>query len=175
MEKGLIHIYCGDGKGKTTAAVGLCARACGCGQRVLLAQFLKDDSSGELSSLRLLPGFSLIPAPKVDKFPFQMNEAERQEAAQRSAQVLAQARRAAEAGECDLLVLDECFGALSTGMLDTEALLDFVEHKPPHLELVLTGRNPPEEFMALADYVSEIRKVKHPYDVGVAARRGIEY
>ena len=102
-------------------------------------------------------------------------QAERQEAAQRSAQMLAQARRAAEAGECDLLVLDECFGALSTGMLDTEALLDFVEHKPPHLELVLTGRNPPEEFMALADYVSEIRKVKHPYDVGVAARRGIEY
>ena len=151
MEKGLIHIYCGDGKGKTTAAVGLCARACGCGQRVLLAQFLKDDSSGELSSLRLLPGFSLIPAPKVVKFTFQMNEAERQEAAQRSAQMLAQARRAAEAGECDLLVLDECFGALSTGMLDTEALLDFVEHNPPHLELVLTGRNPPEEFLALAD------------------------
>ena len=82
MEKGLIHIYCGDGKGKTTAAVGLCARACGCGQRVLLAQFLKNDSSGELSSLRLLPRFSVIPAPKVVKFTYQMNERDRQEAAQ---------------------------------------------------------------------------------------------
>ena len=162
MEKGLIHIYCGDGKGKTTAAVGLCVRACGCGKKVLLAQFLKDDSSGELVSLGLLPGFSRIPAPKRVKFTFQMNEEERRESA-------------AEAGACDLLVLDECFGALSTGMLNMEALLDFVEHKPPKLELILTGRNPPEEFMALADYVSEVRKVKHPYDVGTPARRGIEY
>lgn len=175
MEKGLIHIYCGDGKGKTTAAVGLCVRACGCEGRVLLAQFLKDGSSSELRSLQLLPGFTMIPAPKTVKFTFQMNEAERQEAAQRCAHMLREARRAAEADECDLLVLDECFGALSTGMLNLEDLLDFVEHKPAKLELVLTGRNPPEEFMALADYVSEIRKIKHPYDVGIPARRGIEY
>ena len=175
MEKGLIHIYCGDGKGKTTAAVGFCVRACGCGKKVLLAQFLKDDSSGELVSLGLLPGFSRIPAPKRVKFTFQMNEEERRESAKRCAQMLQDARRAAEAGACDLLVLDECFGALSTGMLNMEALLDFVEHKPPKLELILTGRNPPEEFMALADYVSEVRKVKHPYDVGTPARRGIEY
>ncbi len=175
MEKGLIHIYCGDGKGKTTAAVGLCARACGCGRRVLLAQFLKNDSSSELRSLRLLPGFSEIPAPKTVKFTFQMNEEERREAAQRCAQMFRQARRQAEAGECSLLVLDECFGALSTGMLDGEELLDFAEHKPQQLELVLTGRNPPEEFLAIADYVSEVRKIKHPYDAGIPARKGIEY
>ena len=122
MEKGLIHIYCGDGKGKTTAAVGLCVRACGCGKKVLLAQFLKDDSSGELVSLGLLPGFSRIPAPKRVKFTFQMNEEERRESAKRCAQMLQDARRAAEAGACDLLVLDECFGALSTGMLNMDAI-----------------------------------------------------
>ena len=87
MEKGLIHIYCGDGKGKTTAAVGLCVRACGCGKKVLLAQFLKDDSSGELVSLGLLPGFSRIPAPKRVKFTFQMNEEERRDSAKRCAQM----------------------------------------------------------------------------------------
>ena len=139
MEKGLIHIYCGDGKGKTTAAVGLCVRACGCGKKVLLAQFLKDDSSGELVSLGLLPGFSRIPAPKRVKFTFQMNEEERRESAKRCAQMLQDARRAAEAGACDLLVLDECFGALSTGMLNMEALLDFVEH-------ILPAPAPPRPF-----------------------------
>lgn len=175
MEKGLIHIYCGDGKGKTTAAIGLCVRACGSGQKVLLAQFLKDNSSSELSSLRLLPGFSEISAPETVKFTFQMNEEERKEALHRSAQMLRRARQRAEAGDCDLLVLDECFGALSAGMLDQEALLDFVRKKPPHLELVLTGRNPPREFLDCADYVSEIRKIKHPYDAGIAARKGIEF
>ena len=175
MEKGLIHIYCGDGKGKTTAAIGLCVRACGCGKRVLLAQFLKDDSSAELHSLRLLPGFSEIPAPKTVKFTFQMDEEERREAAQRSSLMLQQARLTAEAGDCDLLVLDECFGALSTGMLSAAELLEFVQHKPPQMELVMTGRNPPDEFLKLADYVSEIHKIKHPYDAGIPARRGIEF
>ena len=175
MENGLTHIYCGDGKGKTTAAMGLIARACGCGRRVLLAQFLKDGSSGELHSLRSLPGFAEIPPQKIEKFTFQMNDAEKKETAEKCAQMLRAAREAAAAGSCDLLVLDECFGALSTGMLDEAELLDFVAHKPPELELVLTGRNPPVAFIQLADYVSEIQKIKHPYDAGTPARRGIEY
>lgn len=175
MEKGLLHIYCGDGKGKTTAAMGLIVRACGAGKRVLLGQFLKDGSSSELNVLRQLPGFSEIPPQELVKFTFQMNDAEKQETAEKCAQMLQEARTAAESGSCGLLVLDECFGALSTGMLKESEVLDFLTHRPPELELVLTGRNPPESILRLADYVSEIQKIKHPYDAGITARRGIEY
>ena len=173
--QGLIHIYCGEGKGKTTAAVGLGVRACGSGMRVVLAQFLKGNSSGERRVLERLPGFFLIPGPESVKFTFQMTPREMEEARRQSGAMLRAAVETARRETCGLLILDEVFGAVSTGVLQAEDVLNFLRGKPEALEVVLTGRDPAPEFLQLADYVSEIRKIKHPYDRKVPARKGIEY
>lgn len=172
---GLIHIYCGDGKGKTSAAVGLGVRACGSGKRVLLVQFLKGENSAERSVLAGLPRFTVAPNPEQIKFTFQMTPGEREEAERDCRARFTAAVNAARAGECDLLILDEALGAVQTGLLPNATLADFMRNKPSGLELVLTGRDPSPEVLALADYVSEIRKVRHPFDRGVPARRGIEF
>ena len=162
--KGLIHIYCGDGKGKTTAATGLAVRAAGCGMKVLLVQFLKGQETGELRALAHIPGITVLRGKASEKFTFQMDERELQQTYDEQAR----------AGACDLLVLDEVMGALSCQLIDEDLLRSLVEQKPERLELVMTGRNPPDWLIDAADYVSEIKKVKHPYDRGVSARRGIE-
>jgi ATP:corrinoid adenosyltransferase len=172
---GLTHIYCGDGKGKTTAALGLGVRACGRGKRVLLVQFLKGSDSGELNVLNALPNFSVLPNPENIKFIFQMEEAERTETARLCRTRFQKAAQAAAGGACDLLILDEVFGAISTGMLPNKTLIEFIKSKPGNLELVLTGRDPEPEILTLADYVSEILKVKHPFDRNIPARKGIEF
>ena len=172
---GLIHVYCGDGKGKTTAAVGLGIRACGRGKRVLLVQFLKGGGSGELNVLGGVPGFRVLPNPERMEFTFRMGEAERAEAAKLCGSRFKKAAEAAEAGGCDLLILDEVLNAVGAGMLPEEALLAFLKNKPGPLEIVLTGRGPSPQVLKLADYVSEIKKIKHPFDRGVPAREGIEF
>ncbi len=172
---GLTHIYCGDGKGKTTAAIGLGIRACGSGKKVLLAQFLKGSTSSELTVLRELKNFSVLPAPEHIKFTFQMTPAELREAAALCGSQFQRAVSAANAGECDLLILDEVFGAISCGLLANTLLPGLIKNKPQSLELVLTGRDPKPEVLELADYVSEIKKIKHPYDRNIPARRGIEF
>lgn len=178
MEKdaiGRIHIYCGDGKGKTTAALGLGLRACGRGKQVLLTQFLKGENSGERMVLKNICGFTLTECPQKMKFTFAMSAEEKQAEAKHCEELLEESFRNAQAGKCDLLILDEIFGAVSCGMINGEHLLAFIKNKPAPLELVLTGRNPGEEITALADYVTEMKKIKHPYELGVPAREGIEY
>lgn len=173
-QKGLIHIYCGDGKGKTTAAVGLAVRAAGSGLKVTFIQFLKGQMSSELKSFALLPNITLVREKLSPKFSFQMNETELTDTRAAHSRYLEKALELAESGACDLLVLDEVMGALSCGLIDEELLHRLVERKPEQLELVLTGRNPPQWLVEQADYVSEIKKVKHPYDKGIEARNGIE-
>ncbi len=173
--KGLIHVYCGDGQGKTMAAIGMGIRACGRGKRVLLVQFLKGGDSGEWKVLDRVPNFSALPNPEHMKFTFQMNQAERTEAAELCRSRLQKAAETADAGRCDLLILDEVFGAINAGMLPDRALVALLKSKPDPLEIVLTGRNPSAEILELADYVSEIKKVKHPFDRGIPAREGIEF
>lgn len=170
-DMGLVHIYTGDGKGKTTAALGLALRACGAGLRVMIVQFLKGRDTGELGPLVRLG----IPVVRGDvrKFIPDMTEDEREECRRQQQACLARAQTAAPG--CDLLVLDEVIGAAASSMIAPEELMRFVREKPPHTELVLTGRDAPAGLIALADYVSEIRCVRHPFDKGVAARRGIEY
>lgn len=175
MQNGQIHIYCGDGKGKTTAAVGLGVRACGCGKRVLLVQFLKGDSSSERDILRNIPNFTVMDVPQTIKFTFQMDEAELAKTAALCENMLKQAINAAQKDDCDLLILDEVFGTLSCSLLNVDTLLEFIRKKPEKLELVLTGRDPSREFLNLADYVTEMKKIKHPYDKGMSARKGIEF
>lgn len=170
--KGLVHIYCGDGKGKTTAAVGLAVRAAGSGLRVMFVQFLKGRETGELGPLRLA-GVNVKRSEDVKKFIPYMTPEELEICRREQHECFEAAEKAA--AECDLLVLDEALGAVETGMIDLKELTQFVESRPAGLELVLTGRKAPPEVIALADYVSEIKAVKHPFDKGVAARRGIEY
>lgn len=171
---GLIHIYTGDGKGKTTAAMGLILRASGRGLKVILGQFLKGRETGELQTLGLLPGVQVFRGKPLTKFSFQMSEAEKAEVLQSHNAFLSDLIRRCRDELPDLLVLDEVIGACGTKLLDEELLLDFLRHKPAHLEVVLTGRNPSQPLLDLADYVSEICKRKHPFDRGIPAREGIE-
>lgn len=174
-KKGLIHIYCGDGKGKTTASMGLSIRAAGRGFRVLITQFLKGRDTGELKSLSLIPGITLVRAKASEKFTFQMTEQELQEAHDQSMEALKNVFAQANNGECDLLILDELLGALSCKLIDEDLLSDFLDHKPEELEVVMTGRNPPQWLLDKADYVTEMCMRKHPYEQGVPARKGIEF
>ena len=174
MEQGLIHIYCGDGKGKSTAAAGLAARAAGRGKQVLVARFLKTDDSGEVAALSWIPGIRLIPCSRTFGFTFQMSDQEKKEAARYYEELFQKAWDQAEQEGFDMLVLDEMMAALSAGFVKEEQLLGRLQNRPEGLEVVMTGRNPSERLVEAADYVSEIRKVKHPFDRGVGARTGIE-
>lgn len=171
---GLIHVYCGDGKGKTTAAMGLALRAAGSGFRVAIVQFLKNGGSGELKALSSLPGVRVLSGKGVDGFTFSMTEQQKEIVRAVHQAHFEEAVEWCRQGEVELLVLDEAVGASRMGLLDTEALLDFLRKKPEGLEVVLTGREPSDELLCLADYVSEIKKIKHPYDRGIHAREGIE-
>lgn len=173
-ELGLIHIYCGDGKGKTTAAMGLALRALGYGYRVLVVQFLKDGSSSELKALSTFPKASVISGKDVAGFSFAMNAQERLIVAQNHNDHLTDAIALCQNGGFDLLILDEVIGAMNADLIDCALLFSFLKSKPQTLEVAMTGRNPSEELIALADYVSELRKIKHPYDKGIGARGGIE-
>ncbi len=173
-QTGLIHIYCGDGKGKTTAAMGLAMRAAGSGMKVALVQFLKGQQSSELKMLQMLPNVTIIREQLSPKFTFQMNSEELADTKMVHSRYLNTALKLAKNGECDLLILDELVGALNCGLIDEDLLHELVEKKPAQLELVMTGRNPAQWLVDAADYVSEIRKIKHPYDKGVDARKGIE-
>ena len=174
-KQGLIHIYCGDGKGKTTAAIGLIVRAAGHGRRVMLVQFLKSGLSGEIAPLKQLEGVRVIAGQITAKFSNQMNEQERTETLKLHQQHLQQAVAAAVAGELDLLVLDEAMGAITAGLLSKDDLLEFLRHKPTNLEVVLTGRNPSDDILALADYISEMKCLRHPYERGFPPREGVEF
>ena len=174
--RGLVHIYTGNGKGKTTAALGLGVRACGRGLKVLMVQFLKGAPTGEMYSLKALePGFVLYRGTELKKFTWEMNEEEKGQTAAEQYNIYKFAVSAAVEGKCDLLILDEALGAISSGMLDKNAVIEFIKGKPDNLELVLTGRGATPELMELADYVSEIRAVKHPAEKGLKGRKGIEF
>lgn len=166
----MIHLYCGDGKGKTTAAMGLALRMAGRGRAVVIAQFLKGADSGERLALAQVPGVRLLEVPERVKFSFQLTPAEREAERTRNTRLLALARKAAPS--CDLLVLDEVCAAVNTGLLPLEDVLDCLDSLS--CEVVLTGRDPAPELRDRADYLTEMRKVRHPFDRGVCARTGIE-
>ena len=172
MEKGCVHIYCGDGKGKTTAAVGLALRAAGQGLTVGIAQFLKDGRSGECRVLSAVPGILLVPFLPDVPFSFAMTPEQRREAARFYAGLL---DTVGQRSDLDLVVLDEVLDAVGTGLLKEEALLSFLRIRPVGQEVVLTGRNPSPKLQEAADYITDMRALKHPYATGQAARRGIEW
>lgn len=171
---GLVHIYCGEGKGKTTCSVGLTVRACGYGLHVLFMQFLKSGASSELKILRELPGIEVLGTKPIKKFSFQMTEEEKAETRAVSQKEVEDMLQMIQNDHYDMVVLDEALGAIEAGLLDGQVIVDFLKNRPEKLEVVLTGRYPTPELEELADYVSRIDKVKHPYDKGIPARAGIE-
>lgn len=172
---GLVHLYCGEGKGKTTAAVGLSVRCAGRGGKVVFAQFLKDGTSGECRVLARLPEVTLLAANPVGKFSFRMTDEEKRQTAEALSRTFAAATGFAVREQAHLLVLDEVCAAISCGFLDEKNVTDFLESRPDTLEVVLTGRNPSETLQAHADYITEMTMRRHPYEKGIAAREGIEF
>lgn len=174
MGNGLIHIYCGDGKGKTTASVGLTIRALGRGYQVVFLQFLKWQETGEVAVLNHLDGVTVVRGEQIPhKFTWNMNQDELHSLYSIHNALFQKAVSLCQKDKC-MLVLDEMIGTYDMKLIDRKMVLDFLKHKPDGLEVVMTGRNPAEELVALADYVSEIQKVKHPMDCGISARDGIE-
>jgi len=169
----LIHIYCGDGKGKTTAAIGLAVRCAGSGRNVLILQFLKDGKSSEFAALAHVPRIRVIPQTRSFGFSWTLSNDEKIQARNYYSTLLEDAFQIAP--DFDLLVLDEALGACSSGMVDESRLLALLNDKPLDLEVVLTGRNPSQNLLNAADYVTDMRNVKHPFDRGLPAREGIEY
>lgn len=172
---GRVHIYCGDGKGKTTAAIGLAVRAAGRGMKVLVARFLKTDDSGEIMALSQVTGITVLPCRKIFGFYFRMTEAQKKEAKNYYGELLEAAWDMAFEEGYEMLILDEIMAACNYGLVSEQRLVEYVTERPDRLEVVMTGRDPSKELLALADYVSEIQKKKHPFDSGLQARKGIEY
>lgn len=170
--KGFIHLYCGDGKGKTTAAVGLSVRAAGAMKRVVFVQFLKDGASSEIGVLRSIPGVRALHADTVKKWFRDMTAEERETARADYTKLLEDAFSAA--ADADMLVLDEAVAACNHRLVDEARLLELLRRRPDGLEVVLTGRTPSAALLSQADYITEMKSVRHPFGRGVAARRGIE-
>jgi len=185
LTRGLVEVYTGDGKGKTTAALGLALRAVGHGLRVCFVQFAKSDwDKGERKAVECLsPQFALFsfaaprwgdPSKAPPGTPWWLLPPSEEDRTQ-AQEGLAFARRALTEGDYDLVVLDEVFAALRHGLVTLDQVLEVIRSRPAHVELVMTGRNVPPEIVEAADLVTEMRAVKHPFAQGVGARRGIEF
>jgi cob(I)alamin adenosyltransferase len=170
--RGLVQVYTGSGKGKTTAALGLAIRAAGHGWRVQIVQFMKGANYGELHSLGFIPGIS------IERFgeshwvdPKNIRDEDRQTASAG----LMYARQVMLGGQCDLLILDEVNVAVAYRLIPVDAVLALLHDRPTEIELVLTGRGAPQSVIDAADLVTRMEDIKHPYRQGLAARPGIEY
>ncbi len=174
MELGLIHIYCGDGKGKTTAAMGLAVRCAGRGKKVLITQFLKDNSSGEISILENIKNITIEKGEPVTKFFKFMSPEEQTITKSEHSRRFKNIIYKAVSDNYDILILDEIIAGINLELIELNDLIEFLKNKPQGLEVVMTGRNPNEKLIDISDYVSEIKAVKHPYEKGIGSRIGIE-
>ncbi|MGB9553199.1 MAG: cob(I)yrinic acid a,c-diamide adenosyltransferase [bacterium] len=171
--RGLIIVFTGNGKGKTTAALGTALRAAGYGMRTLVLQFIKNQESGEHKACHLLHPFLEIVRCGAGfvvegKGDFQIHV----EAARKGLNL---AREKITSGQYEIVILDEIFVALSLGLINLEDLLLLISLKPESLHLILTGRDAPQEIIEIADTVSEIKEIKHAFRFGVTAQKGIEF
>ena len=171
-QKGLIHVYTGNGKGKTTAAIGLGIRAFGAGLRVYMIQFMKGRRYSEIDALEKIPGFTVVQFGRDEFVSKQKPEQIDIDLAQKA---LAHAREIFERNDHDLVILDEINVALDYRLLSITDVINLLRLKPERMELVLTGRYAPPELVQQADLVSEILEIKHPFQKGVPCRKGIDW
>ncbi len=171
--EGLTHVYYGNGKGKTTAALGMALRASGQGLKVVIVQFLKNAPTGELVQFSGIPNVRVIRGT-AGGFVRSMSDEQKEITRKMQNDHLKEAMALVKMGQCDMLVLDEVLDAYQLDMLDGDLLREIVCAKPEGLELVITGHEPVDWIMDNADYITEMKKWRHPFDKGVGARKGIE-
>ncbi len=172
MEKGYIHIYTGPGKGKTTAALGLGLRAAGAGLKVHMIQFMKGRRYSELNAIDNLTNFTFS---QYGRDEFVSKEKPAQIDIDLAKEGFAKAKETINNGKYDLVILDEINVAVDYNLISLDDLLKLIEQKPEKLELVLTGRDAHPELIKIADVVTEMLEIKHPYQEGVTARKGIDF
>ena len=173
IERGLVQVYTGNGKGKTSAAFGLALRAIGRGLKVYIIQFIKGGFDyGELYVIDRLPNLTLKAFGQgkfITEFPPSSKD---KEIAKETLQL---AKEVVQSGKYDIVILDEINVALSLHLIKTEEVIELIKNKPKHVELVLTGRYAPKEIIEIADLVTEMKEIKHPFQKGIPPRKGIEY
>ena len=175
LKEGYVQVYTGNGKGKTTAAMGLAFRAAVDGMEVKVVQFLKSWKTGELESAKRFDNLEILRFEKVKGFTWELNE---EELAQLKSEVRVGfdfVKGLVENRGCDILILDEVMASISGGFIGEDEIVELIEKKPKDMELILTGRNVPEKIMEKADLITEMREIKHYYKKGVPAREGIEF
>lgn len=171
----MVQAYYGDGKGKTSAAMGAALRALGHRRRVFIVQFLKGRMSGEAKMLSSMNGVTLLMGKPNLPFSWEMTPQERAETAQYHWQQFERAKSAAFDGQCDMLVFDEILGAIESGLFDEVALLNFLDNAPKDVEVILTGRTLGQAVRDRAQYITKLVCEEHPFAKGTSAREGIEY
>lgn len=169
----MIQLYTGDGKGKTTAAIGQTIRAAGRGWPIVFAQFMKGNDTGELAILRRLPKIQICRSDEDFGFYRSMTDEQKKKMTVIHDQILDTLLAAAEKGTCKMIVLDEITYPVKWGLIDGNKLQRLLEHT--ELEIILTGRDAAPYLADKADYITEMRMLRHPYDKGISAREGIEY
>jgi cob(I)alamin adenosyltransferase len=173
LQEGFVQIYTGNGKGKSTAAIGQAVRAAGFGLKTYIAQFMKEYPYNELISLKLLSEWITIEQFGGDDFVYKKELPAEKELA-KAKRGLNSAKEKMLSGNFDLIILDESIVAIYFKLITTKELVEFIKVKPTNVELILTGRYCPEELIDLADLVTKMKEVKHYYQKGVTSRKGIE-
>ena len=172
LKKGYTQVYTGTGKGKTTAAIGLAVRAAGCGMQVFIGQFVKGMKYSEIKCLGLLGDNITVKQYGLRCF---IRKEPTEEDIRAAMEGFAYAKRMMLSGKYDLVILDEITIAEYFGLISTDDIINLIDSKPGHVELVLTGRYADQRIIDRADLVTEVLEVKHPYQQGIPARKGIEY
>jgi cob(I)alamin adenosyltransferase len=169
--KGYVQVYTGNGKGKTTAALGLCLRAAGAGLNVFIAQFMKMGDYSEIKALKRFSDLITIEQYGLGKFIKGKPSPEDIAASQKG---FDRVKAAVLSGKYDMVIIEEGNMAVQFGLIPLESLLKLIENKPPHMELVITGRNADPKILEKADLITEMKEIRHYYQKGVGARVGIE-
>lgn len=175
LNNGLVQIYTGEGKGKTTAAIGQGVRSAGYGLKVVMVQFLKGGYTGELTTIANIDNFNIYRFEKERDFVWNLSEDEKEELKKEIRIGYEFIKKHIDECSCDVLIVDEIMGAHYNNFVSVDEIKYLINNKKQSMELILTGRDVPEEIIELADLVTEMKMIKHPFEKGIGAREGIEY